>query len=135
MYKKWKCFDLIWKLSNVHAPPQPMIKFKNPKTSGLGSWTPDVPSSVGSAGLRHGSHMPLPLPNEDNLRVIVQDGLALADLAKEAAFSGVVDHHPVDGGVAHLVWVVEPSVLGKGALVYLVPLDVRLVTLSGAVVT
>ena len=79
---------------------------------------------MGSAGLRHSSHVPLPLPIEDNLRVIVQDGLALADLAEEAALGCVVDNHPIDGGVTHLVWVVEPGVLGKGALLHLVPLVV-----------
>ena len=78
--------------------------------------------------------MPLPLPIEDNLRVVVQDGLALPDLAEEAALGGVVHHHPIDGGVTHLVLVVEPSVLGQGALFHLVSLDVSLVTLGGPVV-
>ena len=78
--------------------------------------------------------MPFPFPTEDNLRVIVQDGLALADLAEKAALGRIFDHHSVDGDVAHLVRVLESSVLGKGALVHLVPLDVRLVTLGGAVV-
>ena len=77
--------------------------------------------------------MPLPLPIEDNLRVIVQDGLALADLAEKAALGGVVHHHPIDGGIAHLVLVEEPSVLGQGALLHLVPLDVRLVSLGGMI--
>ena len=65
--------------------------------------------------------MPLPLPIEDNLGAIVQDGLALPDLAEEAAPGGVVDHHPIDGGVTHLVLVVKPGVLGQGALFHLVP--------------
>ena len=78
------------------------------------------------------SHMPLPLPIEDNLRVVVKDGLPLADLAEEAALGGVVYHHPID--VAHLVLVVQPSVLGKGALLNLVPLDVSLVPFGGAVI-
>ena len=38
--------------------------------------------------------MPLPLSIEDNIRAIVEDGLALADLAEEAALCRVVDHNP-----------------------------------------
>ena len=53
--------------------------------------------------------MPLPLPIEDNLGAIVKDGLALPDLAEEAALGGVVYHHTIDGGVAHLVLVVQPG--------------------------
>ena len=78
--------------------------------------------------------MPLPFPIEDNIRVIVKDGLALADLAEEAALGSVVYHHPIDGSVANLVLVEEPGVLGQGALLPLVLLDVRLVTLRSPVV-
>ena len=77
-------------------------------------------------------HSPF-LPIEDNLGAIVRDGLALPDLAEEANPGGVVHHHPIDGGVAHLVLVEEPSVLGQGALLHLVPLDVRLVSLGGMI--
>ena len=78
--------------------------------------------------------MPLPLPIEDNIGAIVEDGLALADLTEQAALGRVVDHNPIDGGVAHLVLVEEPRVLGQGALLPLVLLNVRLVTLRGPVV-
>ena len=45
--------------------------------------------------------MPFPLPIEDNIGVVVEDGLALSDLSEQAALGRVIDHHPVDGGVAH----------------------------------
>ena len=70
--------------------------------------------------------MPLPFPIEDNIGGIVEDGLALADLAEEAAFCRVVDNNPIDGGVTRLVLMEEPRVLGEGALLPLVLLNVRL---------
>ena len=78
--------------------------------------------------------MPLPLPIEDNVGAIVKDRLAFTDLAEEAAPCGVVDHHPIDGGVPHLILVEEAGVLGQGTLLDLVLLDVRLVTLGGPIV-
>ena len=89
---------------------------------------------MGRAGLRHSSHVPLPLPIEDNIGVIVEDGLALTDLAQEAALGRVIDQNPKDGGITRLVLVEEPRVLGEGALLPLVLLNVRLVTLRGPVV-
>ena len=75
---------------------------------------------MGCAGLGHSSHVPLPLPIEDNIGVIVEDGLALADLAEEAALGRVIDHNLIDGGVTRLVLVEEPRVFGQGALIPLV---------------
>ena len=56
--------------------------------------------------------MPLPLPVEDNVCLVVIDALALPDLAKDIAVGCVVDLQALDGGVPSLVFVVEAGVLG-----------------------
>ena len=78
-------------------------------------------------------HVPLPLPVEDNVRLVI-DTLAIPDLAKETAVGRVVDLQAVAGDVPCLVLVVEASVLGKCSTFNLLLRDVGLVSLGGPVV-